>query len=155
MYDQVMDQAIKLSFENISNMRGGPFGALIVKDNAIIATGINEVIATNDPTAHATIIAIRNACKALGSFQLIGCTLYASSEPCPMCLGALFWARPMMVYYGASSADAAAIDFDDLFMYEQIALPIQERALPMKQIMREEALEAFRAWQNHESKVSY
>ena len=115
-----MREAIRLSIENVESGRGGPFGAVVVKDGVIIARGANEVTSTNDPTAHAEVVAIRNACKALGTYQLEGCEIYTSCEPCPMCLGAIYWARPDKMYYGNTKEDAAAIQFDDHFIYQEI-----------------------------------
>ena len=150
-----MREAIRLSIENVDTGKGGPFAAVIVKDGKIIATGTNLVTSTNDPTAHAEVTAIRNACEALGSFQLEGCELYTSCEPCPMCLGAIYWARPDRVFYGNTKADAATINFDDQFIYEEIELPLKERKLPQEQLLREEALEAFRHWQEKDDKTLY
>ncbi len=150
-----MLKAIELSIENVRNANGGPFGAVIVKNDRIIATGANSVTALNDPTAHAEIVAIRNACAALKSFQLTDCELYSSCEPCPMCLGAIYWARPKVVYYANSAHDAAHIDFDDSFIYDQIALPHEQRSIPFIQMMREEGLEAFKLWRNASQKISY
>ena len=137
-----MQEAIRLSMDNVSSGKGGPFGAVIVKDGKIIARGANEVILTKDPTAHAEVVAIRNACNTLQSFQLDGCDIYTSCEPCPMCLGAIYWARPDRLFYANSKEDAAAIDFDDQFIYEEIAKPIAERKLFTQQLLREEAWEA-------------
>lgn len=155
MKKQFMRQAIDLSIENVKTGKGGPFGALIVKNGQIIATGSNSVTARNDPTAHAEIVAIRNACTALNSFQLTDCELYSSCEPCPMCLGAIYWARPKIVYYANSAQDAADIDFDDSFIYEQIALPHQQRCIQFVQTMREEGLEAFDLWEKTRDKKKY
>lgn len=155
MHNQFMQLAIDLALENVRQNRGGPFGAIIVKDNNIIATGANSVTATNDPTAHAEMVAIRNACLILGSFQLTGCTIYSSCEPCPMCLGAIYWARPEKLYFAASKNDAAAIDFDDAFIYQEIALPITERKLPTEQIMHQESLIAFQEWQQSQRAIKY
>lgn len=150
-----MLKAIELSIENVRSGKGGPFGAIVVKNGQIIATGANSVTANNDPTAHAEIVAIRNACAALGSFQLTDCELYTSCEPCPMCLGAIYWARPKVVYYANSARDAAAIDFDDSFIYEQIALPHEQRSIPCIQAMRAEGLESFRLWKEKQDKIKY
>lgn len=150
-----MLKAIELSIENVRTGKGGPFGAVIVKNDQIIATGANSVTATNDPTAHAEIVAIRNACAALNSFQLTDCALYSSCEPCPMCLGAIYWARPKVVYYANSAQDAANINFDDSFIYEQIALPREQRSIPFIQLMSRDGLEAFRLWKNKQDKITY
>ncbi len=141
-----MAKAIELSLENVRTGRGGPFGAVVAKAGAIIASGANLVVSAGDPTAHAEIVAIRNACKALGDFQLTGCELYSSCEPCPMCLGAIYWARPERFFFAGTRQDAAAAGFDDSFIYEQIAMPAGERAIPAFQLMREKALEAFELW---------
>ena len=150
-----MKEAIRLSITNVTEGKGGPFGAVIVKDGKIIARGANQGTSSNDPTAHAEVVAIRNACKILDTFQLDGCDLYTSCEPCPMCLGAIYWARPARLFYANTKADAAAIQFDDQFIYEEIALPLGERKLFTKQLLREEALEAFRLWQESNAKVEY
>jgi guanine deaminase len=150
-----MRQAIDLSIENVKSRRGGPFGALIVKDKRVIATGTNLVSSTNDPTAHAEIVAIREACRVLHDFQLSGCDVYASCEPCPMCLAAFYWARPNRIYYAGTREDAAQAGFDDSYIYEQLALPIPKRAIAMTQLMREEALAAFRFWGEQPDKRPY
>jgi guanine deaminase len=150
-----MRRAIELAIENVQRGRGGPFGAVVVKDGKIIAEGANSVTAANDPTAHAEIVAIRDACKKLGAFELRGCEIYASCEPCPMCLGAIYWARPDTLYFGACAADAAAAGFDDSLIYEEIAKRHAERKIPTRQLLREEALEAFRAWEREPKKIPY
>ncbi len=150
-----MQEAIRLSFETMRNNTGGPFGAVIVKDGKIIARGFNKVVSTNDPTAHAEVVAIREACSMLNNFQLNGCELYTSCEPCPMCMAAIYWARPDKVYYGNSKTDAAEIGFDDDFIYQEIALPYSERKIPILRIMENEALEAFKEWSNKNDKVRY
>lgn len=150
-----MREAIRLSIENVKSGKGGPFAAVIVKDGSIIATGTNLVTSSNDPTAHAEVTAIRNACKALGSFQLDGCEIYTSCEPCPMCLGAIYWARPARVFFGNTKRDAAAIGFDDSFIYDEIAIPIAQRSLPQEQLLSEEAREAFRQWEAKDDKTEY
>ncbi len=150
-----MREAIRLSIKNVVEGNGGPFGAVIVKDGRIIATGANSVTSTNDPTAHAEVVAIRDACKQLGTFQLDGCDIYASCEPCPMCLGAIYWARPAKLFYANTKADAAAIKFDDQFIYQELALPLHERKLFTKQLLRGEALEAFRLWEESNNKLGY
>jgi guanine deaminase len=150
-----MLEAIRLSLANVEEGKGGPFGAVVVKDGVIIAHGANEVTTSNDPTAHAEVVAIRRACKALNTFQLDGCEIYTSCEPCPMCLGAIYWARPSKLFYANSKEDAAKIQFDDQFIYEEIAKPIAERKLFTQQIMREEALEAFKKWSESTIKKEY
>lgn len=149
-----MQQAIELSVENVKR-GGGPFGAVIVRDGEVVATGTNRVTANNDPTAHAEVSAIRTACAKLGTFKLDGCTCYTSCEPCPMCLAALYWAGVERIFYGNTKADAKAINFDDSFIYDEIAKPYAKRAIPAINIMREEALAAFRLWEATEEKVEY
>lgn len=148
-------EAIRLAHEGPAQQAGGPFGAVVVKNGEIVGRAFNRVPSTNDPTAHAEVLAIRDACARLGSFQLEGCTLYASCEPCPMCLGAIYWARPDRVLYAATHADAAAIGFDDQFIYEQIDLPPAQRSIEMRQMLREEALSAFDAYEKLEGKERY
>lgn len=150
-----MREAIRLSIENVEKGTGGPFGAVIVKDGKIIASGTNQVTSNNDPTAHAEVVAIRKACEVLKSFQLTGCEIFCSCEPCPMCLGAIYWARPDKIFYANSKEDAARIHFDDQFIYDEIALPPGNRKVFTKQILREEALEAFRKWSSSKNKVAY
>ena len=150
-----MQEAIRLSVANVEEGKGGPFGAVVVKDGKIIARGANSVTSTNDPTAHAEVMAIREACKTLNTFQLDGCEIYTSCEPCPMCLGAIYWARPDKMYYANSKEDAAAIEFDDQFIYEEMAKPIEERKLFTRQLMREEALEGFKKWSESTLKIEY
>jgi tRNA(Arg) A34 adenosine deaminase TadA len=153
--NEFMLEAIRLSINNVDEGKGGPFGAVVVKEGKIIARGVNEVTTTNDPTAHAEVVAIRNACKTLNSFQLDGCEIYTSCEPCPMCLGAIYWARPAKLYYANSKEDATAINFDDQFIYEEISKPVSERKLFTRQILREEALEAFKKWSESIIKTTY
>jgi tRNA(Arg) A34 adenosine deaminase TadA len=148
-------EAIKLAHQGPNQNAGGPFGAVVVKDGKIIGAAFNRVTSSNDPTAHAEINAIRDACNHLGSFQLSDCTLYTSCEPCPMCLGAIYWARPDRVVYAATHADAAAVGFDDQFIYEEIDLPPAQRSIPMSQDLREEAISAFVAWQEKQDKTAY
>ena len=150
-----MQEAIRLSIENVTSGKGGPFGAVIVKDGVIIARGVNEVTSSDDPTAHAEVVAIRNACKALGTFQLDGCEIYTSCEPCPMCLGAIYWARPDKMYFANTKKDAADILFDDQFIYDEIEIPFENRKLVTEQMMRDEALEAFRLWSQSVNKIKY
>ena len=149
-----MRQAIALALENIRN-GGGPFAALVARDGAVIATGANRVTATNDPTAHAEIVAIREACRKLGTFQLGNCEIYTTCEPCPMCLGAIYWARASRVFYAAAAGDAAAAGFDDAFIYDELYLPHAAREIPMTQLMREESLTIFNAWKKSETKTEY
>jgi tRNA(Arg) A34 adenosine deaminase TadA len=150
-----MREAIRLSVENVKSGSGGPFGAIVVKDGKIVARGTNQVTATNDPTAHAEVVAIREACSALKSFQLDGCDLYASCEPCPMCLGAIYWARPDRVFFAAAKSDASEAGFDDSFIYNELPRPFAQRKIPMTQFMRDVAKEAFEAWKKLEKKVQY
>lgn len=150
-----MARAIELSIANVRSGRGGPFAAVVVKDGKIIAEAANCVTSTNDPTAHAEVVAIREACKKLGNFELKDCTIYTSCEPCPMCLGAIYWARPARVYFGGTAADAAKAGFDDSFIYEEIARPHASRKIPMISMMHEEALAAFRAWEEKPDKIGY
>ncbi len=155
MDNPFMARAIQLSIENVHSGRGGPFGAVIVKDRAIIAEGANQVTSTNDPTAHAEVLAIREACKKLGVFDLEGSEIYTSCEPCPMCLGAIYWARLSRVYFANADADASKIGFDDSLIYRELAQPHAQRKIPMTQLMRDEALAAFRAWENKLNKIEY
>jgi guanine deaminase len=150
-----MQRAIELAVENVNSGRGGPFGAVIVKNGEILAEGTNRVTSTNDPTAHAEVTAIREACRKLNDFQLSGCDLYASSEPCPMCLGAIYWARPARVFYGGSAADAAAAGFDDAVIFREFAKPARVRRIPMEQMMRDEAMAAFHAWHEKPGHIHY
>ena len=149
-----MRMAIDLSVENIDN-GGGPFGAVIVRDGEVIATGVNRVVPNNDPTAHAEVNAIRNACQKLDTFQLEGCTVYSSCEPCPMCLGAIYWAHLDRIYYANDRKDAAKIGFDDEFIYEEIDRNIEDRHKPIIALMRDEALGAFRMWEENAEKTEY
>ena len=150
-----MARAIQLSIENVHSGRGGPFGAVIVKDGAVIAEGANQVTSSKDPTAHAEILAIRAACAKLGVFELPGCEIYTSCEPCPMCLGAIYWARLSRIYFAGAAADASRIGFDDSLIYREIAQPLTRRSIPMVQMMREQALAAFRAWEEKPNKIVY
>ena len=149
-----MKRAIELSIESVKNV-GGPFGAVIVKDDKIIAEGSNNVTSTNDPTAHGEIVAIREACKKLNNFNLKGCELYSTCEPCPMCLSAIYWARIDKIYYANTREDAKKIDFDDSLIYSEFNKNIDERKIPMIQIMRNEALKAFELWNKKIDKVKY
>lgn len=152
---QHMRRAIEIALENVRSGRGGPFGCVIAKGGDIIAEGANSVTATNDPTAHAEVVAIRNACRALQSFQLDGCELYTTCEPCPMCLGAIYWARPARVFYAGTAADAADAGFDDAFVYEEMKQAPSARRIPMLQMMREESLAVFSAWKAQPGKTPY
>ncbi len=149
-----MLKAIELSIQSAKS-KGGPFGCVIVKDDQIIAEGNNQVTANNDPTAHAEIVAIRNACKKLDNFFLKGCDLYTSCEPCPMCLSAIYWSHVDNIFYANTRTDAANIDFDDSFIYSEISKNIDERKISMKQMNRDEALKAFKIWQTKEDKIKY
>ena len=149
-----MMRAIELSIQSAKS-KGGPFGCVIVKDNKIIAEGNNQVTTNKDPTAHAEIVAIRNACKTLNDFFLKGCDLYTSCEPCPMCLSAIYWSHIDNIYYANTRMDAKDIDFDDSLIYSEISKAINDRKISMKQINRNEALEAFKIWQNKEDKIKY
>ena len=152
---QFMEKAIALSQASVRSGTGGPFGAVIVKEGKIIAQGQNQVTSTKDPTAHAEILAIREACRVLQTFQLQGGELYTSCEPCPMCLGAIYWARLDKVYYANTKADAAQIGFDDQFIYDELQLPLTQRHLPMIQLMQKEAWNAFQDWVEKTNKVEY
>ncbi len=155
MDNPFMARAIQLSLDNVTSGAGGPFGAVIVKDGAIIAEGANRVTASNDPTAHAEVVAIRAACAKLGAFTLQDCEIYTSCEPCPMCLGAIYWAHIAHIYFGNIAADASAIGFDDSLIYRQFAKPLADRSIPMTPMMREQARAAFRAWQEKPNKILY
>jgi tRNA(Arg) A34 adenosine deaminase TadA len=150
-----MRRAISLAQQGIDSNSGGPFGAVVVKDGEIIGEGCNRVTSTNDPTAHAEVVAIRNACQKLGSFQLDDCILYTSCEPCPMCLGAIYWARPSKIFYAATHTDAASIGFDDQFIYEEIERETGERQIKTVNLLREEGLKVFRNWENKADKTAY
>ena len=150
-----MRQAIALAKNGMLAGNGGPFGCVIVKDGAIIGKGSNMVLKTNDPTAHAEVVAIREACKNLNHFQLEGCEVYTSCEPCPMCLGAIFWARPSKVYYACTKEDAADAGFDDDFIYQEIEVKPSERKIPMENLLRDESLEAFELWKEKGDKALY
>jgi len=150
-----MQHAIQLSIENVRTNKGGPFGVIIVKNNEIIAQGTNLVTSTNDPTAHAEIVAIRNACKKLKNFHIPECEMYTSCEPCPMCLAACYWAHIKTIYYGNTKQDAATINFDDSFIYEQMKIEHEKRAIPMKNMMRQDAMQAFELWKEKQDKIEY
>lgn len=150
-----MQRAIDLAKEGVQTNAGGPFGAVVVRDNQIIAEGFNRVTSTNDPTAHAEVVAIRKACEKLGTFQLDDCVIYTSCEPCPMCLGAIYWARPKMVFFACDKKDAAAIDFDDQFIYDELDKEMKDRDIKFVQVMQKEGLTAFEAWTNKMDKTEY
>jgi guanine deaminase len=152
---EFMREAIALSEDNVKNGLGGPFGAVIVKDGKIIAKSANKVTTTNDPTAHAEVATIRLACQALQTFTLEGCVIYTSCEPCPMCLGAIYWARLDKMYYANTKSDAAAIGFDDQFIYEEIDLKLEERKLKSEQLLKEEAILVFEQWKASTQKIDY
>lgn len=150
-----MRRAIELAQQGIDRDAGGPFGAVIVRGGEIVGEGCNRVTSTNDPTAHAEIVAIRNACQKLDSFQLDGCVLYTSCEPCPMCLGAIYWARPLKVFYAATREDAARIGFDDRFIYEEIEKNFEHRQMKLVNLLRDEGLTVFENWENKPDKTKY
>jgi guanine deaminase len=155
MDNPFMARAIQLSLDNVVSGQGGPFGAVIVKDGSIVAEGVNRVTASNDPTAHAEVVAIRSACAKLGTFVLKGCEIYTSCEPCPMCLGAIYWAHIARIYFGNVAAEASKIGFDDSFIYQEFARPLPQRSIPIIQMMHEQAIAAFRAWQEKPNKIPY
>ncbi|MEI6696288.1 MAG: nucleoside deaminase [Bacteroidota bacterium] len=150
-----MTEAIRLATENLKTGKGGPFGAVVVKDGKIVGRGGNSVTSSNDPTAHAEVNAIRDACKNLNAFQLDDCEIYTSCEPCPMCLGAIYWARPKKIYYACSKQDAANAGFDDSFIYEEINISLTERSIPAIQLMQNDALVVFKDWVALENKIEY
>jgi tRNA(Arg) A34 adenosine deaminase TadA len=150
-----MQQAIALATENVTSGNGGPFGAVVVRGGRAVATGVNLVTSTNDPTAHAEVVAIRAACKALGTFQLTGCEVYTSCEPCPMCLAALYWSRCAAIFFGNTAADAAAAGFDDSFLYQEIARPLEQRRIPIAQLLGDEAMVSFKTWIAQTAKIEY
>jgi guanine deaminase len=154
-HEKFMRMAIELSEQNVNKSEGGPFGAVIVKDGVIVASSANKVVQQNDPTAHAEVSAIRLACQQLGTHNLEGCIIYTSCEPCPMCLGAIYWAHISTIYYGNTKADAANIGFDDHFIYQELERPMHHRKLKIIQLLRDEALSAFKLWENSESKKNY
>lgn len=148
-------EAIELSRQGMLNNDGGPFGCIVVKGDAIVGRGNNRVTSTNDPTAHAEVVAIRDACKNLGTFQLDDCEIYTSCEPCPMCMGAIYWARPKKVYYANTRSDAAAIGFDDSLIYDELVLPLDQRKINIECIGRDAAIKVFEEWNNKTDKVEY
>jgi len=153
--DSLMAEAIELAVRNVREGHGGPFAALVVRGGEVIARGANAVVATHDPTAHAEIVAIREACRSLGTHQLPGCEIYASCEPCPMCLGAIYWARSRALYFAASKMDAAAAGFDDSLIYDEVAVPIRARRLPTIRLMVEEGGRPFEEWRRSASRIPY
>lgn len=155
MNNEFMARAIALSIRNVEKGLGGPFGCVVVKNGKIIAEGWNQVTSSNDPTAHAEVVAIRNACKALETFQLDGCDIYTSCEPCPMCLGAIYWARPAHLFFAGTAEDAARAGFDDRFIYEQLEVDYANRSIPMTQMMRADAQAAFSLWSHSNKKIDY
>jgi guanine deaminase len=153
--DPFMQEAIDLARHSIRSGKGGPFGSVIVKDGQVIARGHNQVTSTNDPTAHAEVVAIREACGVLNSWQLDGCDLYTSCEPCPMCLGAIYWARPARVFFACTKGDAAAVGFDDHFIYDELDLPAEKRKFPLIPLMRDESLTVFQEWSEKGDRIDY
>lgn len=153
--EEFMKEAIALSKNGIINNEGGPFGCVIVKGDKIVGRGNNKVTSSNDPTAHAEIVAIRDACKNLGTFQLEDCEIYTSCEPCPMCLGAIYWARPKVIYFANKREDAAIIGFDDSMIYEEFGIDLDKRKIPIINLGREDALKIFEEWQNKKDKIKY
>jgi len=150
-----MERAVELSLKGSSEGKGGPFGAVIVKNGKIVGEAFNQVTSTNDPTAHAEVMAIRDACKNLNTFDLSDCEVYTSCEPCPMCLGAIYWARAVKIYYGNTREDAKKMGFDDSFIYDEIPLPLSERKIKMVQMSHHEALHVFETWENNQGKIKY
>ncbi len=150
-----MEKAIALATENVTSGHGGPFGAVIVKAGEIVASGVNLVAATNDPTAHAEVVALRNAATALATFDLTGCEVYTSCEPCPMCLSAIYWSHCDAIFYGNTSADAAAAGFDDAFLYEEIKRPSDQRKIPSANLLRQQAISNFEAWRKYAGRIDY
>ncbi len=154
-HDKFIKEAIRLARENVPGGKGGPFGALVVRNGEIIGRGVNQVTSTNDPTAHAEIVAMRDACKNIGDFQLQDCIIYASCEPCPMCLGAIYWARPKMIVYAAENTDASKAGFDDSFIYKEISLPIPQRKIPTLNLKPDNFFSPFQLWMDMELKKPY
>lgn len=154
-HEKWMQAAVDLSIAGVTSGEGGPFGAIVVKDGQIVGRGNNRVATTNDPTAHAEVVAIRDACKNLGTFQLIGCTVYTSCEPCPMCLGAIYWARPDRVFFACTKADAAASGFDDQFIYDEIEKEFGERKIQFEQVGQSLAIKAFEIWDAKSDRIDY
>ena len=154
MEQAYLKQVLEMAVDNVRR-GGGPFAALVVKDGVVIATGANQVTRTNDPTAHAEVVAVREACRVLGDYQLAGCEMYSSCEPCPMCLGAIYWARPACVYFAASHEDAAEAGFDDSFIYRQMQMPPEARSIPMIHVEDEQATRPFQEWVNKGDRTEY
>lgn len=148
-------EAIRLSRDSINAQEGGPFGAVVVQNGSIVGRGWNQVTSTNDPTAHAEVMAIRDACSRLKTFSLAGCEIYCSSEPCPLCLSAIYWSRLDHIYYAASCEDAAAVGFDDQHFYQELRKPVDERTIPMQQALRDEAVKTLQAWKKKEDRIPY
>jgi len=155
MKKEFMQKAIEIARKGMENNEGGPFGCVVVQKDTIIAEGNNSVTSTNDPTAHAEVVAIRNACEKLGTFQLTGCDIYTSCEPCPMCLGAIYWARPDRIFYAATRHDASNAGFDDSFIYDELQIPDAQRSIPTQSIGRDEAVKLFDQWKRKENKTAY
>jgi tRNA(Arg) A34 adenosine deaminase TadA len=153
--EKFMAEAITLSKNGVRNNEGGPFGCIVVKDDVVVGRGNNKVTSSNDPTAHAEVVAIRDACNNLGTFQLEGCEVFTSCEPCPMCLGAIYWARPKAVYFANTREDAANIGFDDSMIYEELGIDLDKRKIPIINLGRENALKVFEEWQKKEDKIKY
>ena len=153
--EKFMQEAIALSLKGVQHAEGGPFGCVIVKGEEIVGRGNNKVTSTNDPTAHAEVVAIRDACKNLNTFQLDGCEVYTSCEPCPMCLGAIYWARPKVIYFANTREDAAHIGFDDSMIYDEMKCDIEHRKIPILKLGREDALKVFEEWANKPDKTEY
>ena len=154
-HDEFMKMAVRMARKNVESGKGGPFGAVVVRNGEVIASAMNEVISSGDPTAHAEVVAIREASRVLGSYQLTGCEIYTSCEPCPMCLGAIYWARPEKVYYAATRKDAASSGFDDDYIYHEIDLPHNQRHIPLINKQRDEALQVFREWDDSGLEIKY
>ena len=154
-HEKFMQRALDIALERMRANMGGPFGAVIVRDGEIVAEGWNEVTSTNDPTAHAEVVAIRRACAKLATFNLSNCDIYASCEPCPMCLSALYWSRCAVIFYGNNAADAAKVGFDDSFLYDEVKKPLEERTIPIVRLLPEEAWASFAAWEKSPFKVDY
>ena len=154
-HKKFMKEAITLASQNANENQGGPFGAIVVKDGEIVGRGVNKVTSSNDPTAHAEVVAIRDAAKNLGTFNLEGCEIYSSCEPCPMCLGAIYWARINMLHYAGTKDDAAKADFDDSVIYKEFCLPKEKRFIPSSQLMRDDAVKIFEEWIKNENKIPY
>jgi guanine deaminase len=153
--NELIQKTIQLALENVRRGGGGPFATIVVKDGKVIATGVNQVTATLDPTAHAEVVAIRAACKALNNFELTGCEIYCSCEPCPMCLGAIYWSRPAHVYFAATAAVAADAGFDDSFIKQQVCQPFSQQELPIEQLIHADAATPFEAWKSKPDKIAY